>query len=54
MRTHDSDTIDIMLQRADVALYQAKSQGRGRTLSSSDAYPKTGLPIIDKHVSTLH
>lgn len=43
MRTHDSDTIDIMLQRADVALYQAKSQGRGRTLSSSDAYPKTDL-----------
>lgn len=34
MRLHDSDTIDILLQRADVALYQAKSQGRGCTLAS--------------------
>jgi diguanylate cyclase (GGDEF)-like protein len=35
MRLHDTDTIEIMLQRADVALYEAKSQGRGRTLASS-------------------
>jgi diguanylate cyclase (GGDEF)-like protein len=34
MRLHDSDSIDAMLQRADVALYQAKSQGRGCTLAS--------------------
>jgi len=34
MRLHDADSIDIMLHRADVALYQAKSQGRGRTLAS--------------------
>jgi diguanylate cyclase (GGDEF)-like protein len=34
MRLDDTDTIDIMLHRADVALYQAKSQGRGRTLVS--------------------
>jgi len=34
MRLHDTDTIDIMLQRADVALYKAKSQGRGCTLAS--------------------
>lgn len=34
MRMHDADTIEIMLQRADVALYQAKAQGRGRTLSA--------------------
>lgn len=35
MRVHDIDTIANMLQRADVALYQAKSQGRGCTLISS-------------------
>ena len=35
MRVHDSDTIDTMLQRADGALYKAKSQGRGRTLASA-------------------
>jgi diguanylate cyclase (GGDEF)-like protein len=35
MRIHDADTIEIMLQRADVALYQAKAQGRGRTLDSA-------------------
>lgn len=35
MRVRDSDTIDIMLQRADVALYQAKSQGRGRSQASA-------------------
>ena len=35
MRAHDSDTIDAMLQRADVALYQAKAQGRGCTLASA-------------------
>lgn len=34
MREHDSDSIDTMLQRADVALYDAKSQGRGCTLVS--------------------
>lgn len=34
LRAHDSDTIEIMLQRADVALYQAKAQGRGRTLAA--------------------
>jgi diguanylate cyclase (GGDEF)-like protein len=34
MRIHDADTIEIMLQRADVALYQAKAQGRSRTLSA--------------------
>ena len=34
MCTHDSDTIEAMLQRADVALYQAKTQGRGCTLVS--------------------
>jgi diguanylate cyclase (GGDEF)-like protein len=34
MRMHDADTIEIMLQRADVALYQAKAQGRGRTLNA--------------------
>lgn len=33
MRGHDSDTIEIMLQRADVALYQAKAHGRGCTLA---------------------
>lgn len=32
MPIHDSDSIDILLQRADVALYQAKAQGRGCTL----------------------
>lgn len=35
MRLHDNDTIDAMLERADVALYKAKSQGRGRTLASA-------------------
>lgn len=35
MRVHDSDSIDSMLQRADVALYRAKSQGRGCTLVSA-------------------
>lgn len=35
MRAHGADTIEAMLQRADVALYQAKSQGRGRTLASA-------------------
>jgi len=35
MRSHDADTIEMMLQRADVALYQAKAQGRGRTLDSA-------------------
>lgn len=33
MRVHDTDTIETMLQRADVALYQAKSQGRGCTVA---------------------
>ena len=32
MPIHDSDSIDILLQRADVALYRAKAQGRGCTL----------------------
>lgn len=35
MRLRDEDTIDAMLQRADFALYEAKSQGRGCTLASS-------------------
>ena len=35
MRLHNSDSIDAMLQRADVALYQAKAQGRGCTLAST-------------------
>ncbi len=34
IRMHNTDTIETMLQRADVALYKAKSQGRGRTLAS--------------------
>lgn len=34
MRERDSDTMDTMLQRADLALYEAKSQGRGCTLTS--------------------
>ena len=34
VRTHATDAIEDMLQRADVALYHAKSQGRGRTLSA--------------------
>ena len=36
MRMDSADTIELMLQRADVALYKAKSQGRGCTLSSSE------------------
>lgn len=36
MRMGSTDTIERMLQRADVALYEAKSQGRGCTLSSSE------------------
>jgi diguanylate cyclase (GGDEF)-like protein len=35
MRLHHGDAIENMLQRADVALYQAKAQGRGRTLASA-------------------
>lgn len=35
MHMHDTDTIEHMLQRADVALYQAKAEGRGRTLADS-------------------
>lgn len=34
MRERDADTIESMLLRADVALYEAKSQGRGRTLAA--------------------
>lgn len=37
MRLRDTDTIDAMLQRADVALYDAKSKGRGRTLASEES-----------------
>ncbi|WP_300757061.1 GGDEF domain-containing protein [Janthinobacterium sp.] len=37
MRTHDTDTIETLLQRADIALYQAKSQGRGRALAWTPA-----------------
>ena len=40
MRLHDTDTIEHMLHRADVALYKAKSQGRGRTLASSELLGK--------------
>ena len=36
MRLHNSDSIENMLERADVALYKAKSQGRGCTLASSE------------------
>jgi diguanylate cyclase (GGDEF)-like protein len=36
MRLHHTDTIENMLQRADVALYHAKSEGRGRTLARAD------------------
>ena len=36
MRMDDVDTMENMLQRADVALYSAKSQGRGCTLTSSE------------------
>ncbi|WP_363505797.1 GGDEF domain-containing protein [Burkholderia sp. LMU1-1-1.1] len=36
MRMDSTDTIERMLQRADVALYKAKSQGRGCTLASSE------------------
>jgi diguanylate cyclase (GGDEF)-like protein len=36
MRMHDDDTIDKLLQQADDALYEAKSQGRGRTLAGSE------------------
>nr|WP_315222764.1 GGDEF domain-containing protein [uncultured Duganella sp.] len=36
MRMDSTDTIERMLQRADVALYKGKSQGRGCTLSSSE------------------
>ena len=36
MRMDSTDTLEQMLQRADVALYQAKSQGRGCTLASSE------------------
>ena len=35
-RVDNTDTIENMLQRADVALYKAKSQGRGCTLASSE------------------
>jgi len=37
MRMENTDTIETMLQRADIALYQAKSQGRGCTLAWSPA-----------------
>jgi diguanylate cyclase (GGDEF)-like protein len=36
MRLHSTDTMEQMLQRADLALYKAKSQGRGCTLASSE------------------
>ena len=36
MRMHNTDSIENMLERADVALYKAKSQGRGCTLASSE------------------
>jgi diguanylate cyclase (GGDEF)-like protein len=36
MRMQDGDTIDKLLQQADDALYEAKSQGRGRTLAGSE------------------
>jgi diguanylate cyclase (GGDEF)-like protein len=35
VRTDDHDTIDTLLQRADVALYEAKEKGRGCTQDSS-------------------
>jgi diguanylate cyclase (GGDEF)-like protein len=35
-RTDSTDTLERMLHRADVALYKAKSLGRGRTLASSE------------------
>jgi diguanylate cyclase (GGDEF)-like protein len=33
-RAHGADTLDAMLRRADAALYQAKAQGRSRTLGA--------------------
>ena len=36
MCMHNSDTIENLLERADVALYKAKSQGRGCTLASPE------------------
>lgn len=43
MRLHDSDSIDAMLQRADMALYKAKAQGRGCTIANAHG-AQPGVP----------
>lgn len=41
---HEGESMDEVLDRADRALYQAKSQGRSRTVLSSDDEIKPSLP----------